>query len=228
MLGPVLLSLSLAVAPAAGVDPVAVIVTSERMGAAEAADAVATQVHQALVREGWAQTLDVTASSERVKATGFADPRKCKGARSCVSKLAVLLGARAVVVSVDVGKLGGTLAIHLEAVAADDERSLEVTDVTAGTDLLAEKSALPVTLFARAVAAKLKARAAVAHAPRPGDAPTVTTLTPGPSGLPADGELAGASAGPALAALIAVTALTGAAAIATVALVVVASGARSQ
>ncbi|MBX7101778.1 MAG: hypothetical protein K1X89_28950, partial [Myxococcaceae bacterium] len=75
---------------------------------------------------------------------------------------------------------------------------------------------------------KLKARAAVAHAPRPGDAPTVTTLTPGPSGLPADGELTGASTGSSLAAPIAVTALTGAAAIATVALVVVASGARSQ
>lgn len=189
----------LAQAPA----PVAVVVSSKRPGADPYSAAAAARVHAALVREGVkaGDALDDVATGARVKAAGFSDARNCQGGASCLAKLAVLLGPNAVVVGVDVGKIGSQLAIRLEAVSSKTGASLFVSDVSAPVDGWGDKVAVPITLFARQLLDKLKALTpvpvVVAPVPAevmrptepvkpPPDAPLAAELTPPPVPPPAE------------------------------------------
>jgi hypothetical protein len=131
--------------------PVAVVLTSKRPGAEAVSQKIATRVFEVLKKEQIGGLLNAAQSAKELKANGFSDPRTCQGMRSCLTKLAILLGARAVVVGVDVGKVGKTLAIHLEAVAADQEQPLASLDVSSSLDGWSDAMSAPIAVFARDV-----------------------------------------------------------------------------
>ena len=174
--------------------PVAVVVTSKRPKAEGFSAKVAGKVFESLRKEGISPLLDDAAASKELQRAGFDDPKSCNGGQTCVAKLAVLLGAKAVVVGVDVGKISKSLAIHLEAMAADTEEPLATADFVTSADKWADKAALPISQFAKQLKEKLaiKKRPAsppVVEAPpvsapmperTPDDAPTVVALSPSP------------------------------------------------
>ncbi len=181
----------LAQAPTQPPAPVAVVVSSKRPGADPFSANAATRVHAALLREGMkaGDLLDDVATGKKVKAAGFSDARKCQGGASCLLKLALLLGPNAVVVGVDVGKIGSNIAIRLEAVSSHTGKSLLLTDVTAPVDGWGDKAAVPIALFARQLLEKLTTLlppppptpVVIAPEPPPSDAPVVVALTPPPT-----------------------------------------------
>lgn len=176
---------------------VAVVVSSKRPGADVFATTAAQRVHAALLREGVppGDLFDDAATGKKVKAAGFSDARNCNGGASCLAKLALLLGPNAIIVGVDVGKIGGQLAVRLEAFSAQTAKSMLVSDVTVPVDNWGDKVAVPITLFARQLAEKVKALApppppVVKNEPPPPakelpDAPVVQALTPPPTPPPA-------------------------------------------
>ncbi len=179
----------LAQAPTQPPAPVAVVVSSKRPGADPFSANAATRVHAALLREGMkaSDLLDDVATGKKVKAAGFSDARKCQGGASCLLKLALLLGPNAVVVGVDVGKIGSNIAIRLEAVSSHTGKSLLLTDLTAPVDGWGDKAAVPIALFARQLIEKLNTLqppSPVVIVPQPAvptDAPVVVALTPPPT-----------------------------------------------
>ena len=174
--------------------PLAVVVSSKRAGADTFASSTAARMHAALLREGFppAEVLDDAAAAKRVR---VADARKCQGGASCLAKLAVLVGPDAVVIGVDVGKIGTQLAVRFEAVSAKTGKSLALADVSAPVEGWGDKLAVPIALFVRQLAEKLAALRAepvvvptppvvVAERPKP-DAPVAVDLTPPPPPPPA-------------------------------------------
>lgn len=164
--------------------PITVLVASKRAGAEAFTAKVATKVHQTLLANGTAGVLDDGAGAKLVKKAG-GDARNCAGGTECLAKTAALLGPKAVVIGVDVGKIAKTLAIHVEAVRAGANEPLAIADFTAPADTWADQSAEPLTAFAKQVAEKLVAPETppVAKADdikRPSDAPNDTNLTPPP------------------------------------------------
>jgi hypothetical protein len=160
--------------------PLSVVATSKRPGAEAFGPKVAARVLELMKREAVSNTLDDGQTIKLLKAAEFPDPRACSGGKKCVKKLAVLLGPRAVVVSVDVAKLGKSLSIHLEAIAADVVEPLAVADVTADAETWKEQSAVGIVTFTRELKSKLT-EPAPAAAPLPSPAPPrVATLTPEP------------------------------------------------
>lgn len=168
--------------------PVAVTLTSRRPNTDAFTPKVAARVVEVLKREGVADVRDDARSVKDLKAAGFSDPRSCNGGQSCSAKLAVLLGPRAVLVAVDVGKVGKSLAIHLEAFAADLPEPIAVADITARDDKWADQSLAEITTFARQVKDRLPVTPVkVATAPPPppdptskSDAPVKPALEPKP------------------------------------------------
>lgn len=168
--------------------PVAVVMTSKRPGAETAAPKIAQRVFDSFKREGVVGLLDDAATAKELRAAGFSDPRSCQGTRACLSKLAILLGPRAVVVGIDVGKVGKTLAIHLEAVSADREESLGTLDVSSSLSGWSDAMSAPIVVFVRDVKAglELKKKAPADPPPTPPlevartDTPKKTELVPAP------------------------------------------------
>lgn len=194
--------------------PLSVVATSKRPGAEAFGPKVAARVLELMKREQVSNTLDDGQTIKLLKAAEFPDPRACNGGRKCVKKLAVLLGPRAVVVSVDVAKLGKALSIHLEAIAADVAEPLAVADVTADSETWKEQSAVGIVTFTREMKSKLSEPPPVSPPLPPPDPPRVTTLTPEPvSGAPVELQKAATPSAPSIGPWIAVGA--GAAALAT-------------
>src|SRR3990167_1722689 len=133
--------------------PVAVVMTSKRPGAETVAPKIAQRVFDSFKREGVGGLLDDAATAKELRAAGFSDPKSCQGTRACLSKLAILIGPRAVVVGIDVGKVGKTLAIHLEAVSADKETSLATLDVSSSLSGWSDAMSAPIVVFVRDVKA---------------------------------------------------------------------------
>ncbi len=167
--------------------PVAVVLTSKRPGAEAVAPKIAQRVLDSFKREGVTALLDDAATTKELRAAGFSDPKSCQGTRACLSKLAILLGPRAVVVGVDVGKVGKTLAIHLEAVAADKDTSLGTLDVSSSLSGWSDAMSAPIVVFVRDVKAGLEVGKKSAKEAPPStppleaaqtDAPKKTDLTP--------------------------------------------------
>jgi hypothetical protein len=154
-------------APADLRGPVAVVVTSRRPGADPYSAKIAARILETAKREGVPNVLDDAAASKELKEAGYSDPRTCEGAPSCTIKLAVILGAKAVVIGVDVGKVAKSLAIHLEAVTADGEQSLFSVDLLAPADAWQDKALVDITKFVRKVKEALKPAAPVAELKEP-------------------------------------------------------------
>lgn len=171
--------------------PIAVVISSKRPNAETFSPKLAAKVLEALRKEGIGPLLDDTAATRELKLAGFGDPKSCAGGTSCVAKLAVLLGAKAVVIGVDVGKVSKSLAIHLEAMAADVDDPLATVDFLAPADKWADKAGQPIAQFVSALKEKLAIKKhPSAFEPTPevepvvatgSDAPRNTTLTPAPS-----------------------------------------------
>jgi hypothetical protein len=188
-----MLSLVLAVslAQSAGVrTPVGVVLTSNRPGAEAVSVKIATRVYDVLRKEGVGGLMNHAETAKELKASGFSDPRTCQGTRACLTKLAILLGAKAVVIGVDVGKIGKTLAIHLDAIAADQEKPLASLDVSSSVDGWSDAMSAPIVVFARDVKAGLELQREPPPLPPPvvvakvDDAPKKADLTPAPKDEP--------------------------------------------
>ncbi|MCA2978610.1 MAG: hypothetical protein INH41_14190 [Myxococcaceae bacterium] len=181
-----MLSCLVAVAVVLGAEagPVAVVATSKRPGAEALGPKVAARVLELLRRESVSDTLDDAKTLAVLKAAEFPDPRACNGGKKCSQRLALLLGPRAVLVSVDVAKFGKSLTIHLEAHAAAGGDSLAVADVTAAADAWKEQSAVGFITFARELARRLAPApppsGPVAKADAPREAPLTSAVTPPP------------------------------------------------
>lgn len=189
MLSLVLIHLAMSQAPEVR-NPVAIVITSKRPGAEQVAPKIAVRVFESFKREGVAGLLNDAAASKELRAAGFSDPKSCQGTRACLSKLAILLGPKAVVVGVDVGKVGKTLAIHLEAVAADREESLGTLDVSSGLTDWSDAMSAPIVVFVRDVKAGLEVKRKVEEPPPAppltvADAPRKAELTPPPPSVEA-------------------------------------------
>jgi hypothetical protein len=178
-----LLLLQLTLAQAEVRTPVAVVITSKRPGAEAVSPKIAQRVLDTFKREGVAGLLDDAAAIKELRSAGFSDPKTCQGTRACLSKLAVLLGPKAVVVGVDVGKVGKTLAIHLEAVAADKDESLGSLDISASINGWSDAMSAPIVVFVRDVKGGLELKRSTTPPPPPeevvkNDTPRKTELTP--------------------------------------------------
>ena len=167
--------------------PVGVVLTSRRPNTDAFAPKIAAKVVELLKREGVADVRDDARATKDLKSAGFSDPRSCNGGQTCSARLAVLLGPKAVLVAVDVGKVGKSLAIHLEAFAADLTESVAVADISAREDKWADQSLADITTFVRQIKDKLPLPVKVAVTPTPPppdvkkatpDAPVKTTLEP--------------------------------------------------
>jgi hypothetical protein len=168
-------------------EPVAVVQSSRRPGAEAQAPKISQRVVDSLRREGVGELLEVARAAKELRALGFSDPRTCQGTQACLAKLAVLLGPHAIVVGVDVGRVGKTLAIHLDAVAADQEAPLASLDVSSSLDGWSDAMSAQIVVFARDVKAGLVIKRAVDVPPPlpPPDAPVTQQLLPPPSLGPA-------------------------------------------
>ena len=172
--------------------PVAVVMTSKRPGAETVAPKIAARVFDSFKRESVEGLLNDAAGAKELRAAGFSDPKSCQGTRACLSKLAILLGPKAVVVGVDVGKVGKTLAIHLEAVAADREESIATLDISSSLNEWSDAMSAPIVVFVRDVKAGLELKKKVEPPPPTppltvADAPKKTELTPAPKDEPVGG-----------------------------------------
>lgn len=179
MLPVVLFLLSQAPAPGSA----AVLVASKRPGADAPAKTVAARMTSAAGAAGFTVAADAVTAKALKKAK--LNPRDCQGATACLQKSATALGA--VVFGVDVGKIGDSLAIHVEAVNAAG--SLGALDVPVDGNLKpADLDALEA--FAKSVASTLAPAsstppvATAAPKPAPADAPKPATLEPAPAAPP--------------------------------------------
>lgn len=171
--------------------PVGVVVSSKRPGSDAAAQKVATRMVEALGGAKFTGVLDDAATGKLLKRAKL-NARDCQGAGPCLIKLAKALGPTAIVIGVDVGKIGDSLAIHVEAVGV--EASVLAVDVPADADLKpGQLDALDG--FAKSVAEKLTPTPAADQAPPPSDAPKAAVLEPTPPPTPPPAVTA-ARAGP--------------------------------
>ncbi len=196
MLPLVLLQLALSQAPEVRA-PVAIVITSKRPGAEALAPKITQRVFDSFKREGVGSLLDDAATAQELRAAGFSDPKSCQGTRACLAKLAILLGPKAVVVGVDVGKIGKTLAIHLEAVAADKDQSLGTLDVSSSLNGWSDAMSAPIVVFVRDVKAGLDLKKKEPVEPPPSLPPLEVARTDTPKKVeltPATKPLASASA----------------------------------
>jgi len=138
--------------------PLAVLVTSERSGSAPYSAAIAKSVSQELERARAGVLLPESESVPRLQSAGSPKPKSCNGSRPCLLKLAEGLGAEAVLIAVDVGKLGSKLVIHVEGISAQGE-SLAVLDFSTAVSSYTIDAAGPIVLFADSLAQKLRAQA---------------------------------------------------------------------
>ncbi len=158
--------------------PVAVVVSSMRPNAETYSSKIAGRVLETLRKEGVGPLLDDASASRELKQAGV-DPKGCAGGQSCVAKLAVLLGPKAVVVGVDVGKVAKSLAIHIEAMAADSDEPLVTVDFVAAAEKWADKSGSPISSFVAQLKEKLvikKRPPAIVRADPEADAPPTKPL----------------------------------------------------
>jgi hypothetical protein len=164
--------------------PVSIALTSRRPNAETAASRIAARLFELLKREGIADVRDDARTVKELKAAGFSDPRSCNGGQTCSGRLAVLLGPKAVLVAVDVGKVSRSLAIHLEAFAADLSEPLLAIDIEVREDKWADQSLADLTSFARQLKDKLAVAAPIAVVTPPPDSPRETKLEPAPIAAP--------------------------------------------
>lgn len=160
--------------------PVAVLASSKRPAVDQYVTVFTARAHAVLKREGVAPLIEEAAAWEQLKLAGVSDPRGCQGSRACVARMATILGPHTVVVGIDVGKAGQSLAVIMEAVAADTGLAIHTSEFEVPIAKYSDASALPVTLFARELKKKLDAdRPVVVEKAK--DAPVQVALVPAPA-----------------------------------------------
>lgn len=191
----IVLMTQLALAQTAEVrSPVAVVLASQRPGAETVAPQIVQWVLESFKREGVSGLLDDAATKRELAMLGSsAELRSCEGLRTCLSKLGFLLGPKAVVVGVDVGRFGKTLAIHLEAIAADSGDRLGTLHVSSLVDDWREAMTASMGPFVRDVKVSLE----VAK-----EAAPTTVLSPPSSSMAAVAETPQATSGLRIAAYV--------------------------
>jgi hypothetical protein len=145
------------------------VITSERSGAGSYSSAIAKVVDQQLRKAGAGVPFTDVERLDKLK------PKSCNGNGACLQKLAAALGNDGVLVSVDVGKLGSKLVIHLEALSQSG--SLESVDLGAAASSWQLDLSGPISLFASALAQKMQPPAATAP-------PTSAIAPPPPAATP--------------------------------------------
>ena len=174
-----LMTLLAAQVPATELAPVAVVLTSQRHGSELPATRVAERVLETCRREGITLPFELAGAVDEFKAAGVADPRSCNGTTACLARLAVVLGARAVVVGVDVALVAGQLSIHLEAIAAGSTTPLATADLLAPAGTWGDVTVVGITHFARQVKEGLAPRGlSETKPPLVQDAPRVAAAKP--------------------------------------------------
>jgi hypothetical protein len=153
--------------------PVVVTASSKRPGTDAVAAQIVSRIRETLIREGVGDVLTEDAGLATLKSAGVKDSKTCQGSSACLNKLAILVGPKAVVVGIDVGKVGKTLAVHIESTAADSEKALASLDVSASADDWNETLAVAFVTFVRQVKSALM----VKSAPRI-DVPVETVMVP--------------------------------------------------
>lgn len=178
----VTLLVALALSQAPTRQPIAVVVSSQRPGADAFSSKLAERLREALVEAGFEAPLGDAEALQQLTAQGAADPRRCQGRSSCLSQLATLLGPRAVVVGLDVGKVAKSLAIHVEAVGSGEEGVLLASDSSATVSDWSGRARESFSSFSKELATRLRdPDAPVAAAPKVTrrsrhEAPAATTL----------------------------------------------------
>lgn len=163
-------------------EPVMVTVSSRRVGGEQIANGLATQVKAIIERESGRSVKDGKSKEK--------ESRACQGQGACLKLIAEDLGPQAVVVGIDAAKVGKSIAVHLEAMAADQADALAVADFLVPATKWQEASGAAVTVFARNVVEKLKVTPPIAPVanegsnPKPSDSPKATPLEPGNNNPP--------------------------------------------
>lgn len=157
--------------------PVGVGLASKRPGVDALAPSLAVKVAVALEAAGVQDVLSPAALARALK--GKAELRSCNASAACLARIAALLGPRAVVVGVDVGKVAKTLAVHLEAISAEGGRSLAVADVTTTVDGSAAELDGVLSTFSQELLRALRPSPPPAQPPV-ADAPVAVKLEPTP------------------------------------------------
>ncbi|HEY8209296.1 MAG TPA: hypothetical protein VIG99_17530 [Myxococcaceae bacterium] len=113
-----------------------VVVLPVRTAAVTAARATAVSERVAQILRAGGVTLASTPSEAMatLRSLGAGDPSECRGDSACVAKLGALLGAR-LVVGIGVGEFEGTVAVHLEVVAAPPDGATLIDDELLPADL---------------------------------------------------------------------------------------------
>ncbi len=139
----------------AAVRPVGIAVTSDRPGTAQFSPAIAQLVRTELQRAKVDDLLSDSEALQRFGAAGLKSARTCGSSRPCLAKLAAALGDPAVLVSVDVGKLGSKLVVHLLAIDGGGE-ALATNEFSAATASFQFDSSGPIAVFAESLATRLR------------------------------------------------------------------------
>jgi hypothetical protein len=169
--------------------PVAVLATSKRPSVDQYVATLTARAHALFEKEGIAPLLDEASGIHQLKVAGVTDSRTCQGGTACVARLALILGEHAVVVGIDVGKAGPSLAVLMEAVAADTKQPLLTSEFSVPIAKYSDECALPLTVFARQLKAKLDAenpapvKVVEPLQKPPPDAPVVAKIEPPPPAL---------------------------------------------
>jgi hypothetical protein len=176
---PLLLSLALSAGSTA---PVSVVVDSHRPGAESAADELVSLLYLALVDAGVPrdELLLEDRAESRTGTGGFARARQCEGRVLCLRSLAQLLGERAIVVGVDVGRVSDQLVGRVVAVRAVGEPVAEL-ELSADFATWSASCNRALPAFARTLSAQREGAAvvnALAPAPAPEGVPVTVSAEP--------------------------------------------------
>lgn len=143
--------------------PLAVAVSSKRPGSEEYAKKIAQRIQELMAAR---LNTQVMTDEETVRAAGDKDPKTCQAVPNCLVAVAQTLGKRAVLLGVDVGRVRGTLAVYVEALAADSAESLAVADFTVSEKWEGSLDK-PITDFIKVLEPRLKIAGAVVVAATP-------------------------------------------------------------
>ena len=165
MTAPALLTLLAALSGAASTSPSLAVVVVRRAALAKGAAAdIATEVTAALQAAGVVVDTPPAAVAQKLKAAGLPESESCDGAKMCVMGMGGKLGVQ-VLVAIEVGALGKSVAIHLEALTIPDGKRLAQHDVLAQQDNL--KKLAGVDGFAGRLQAALSSSTSASAEPKP-------------------------------------------------------------
>jgi hypothetical protein len=141
MSAPLLLALFAALSGAAPAEPTIAVVVVRRAALPRApATDVANQVAMALQSSGMAVGLPPDVVEQKLRKLGV-EAESCEGVKECVVAVGTKLGAQ-IIVAVELGALGKSVAIHLDAITIPEGKRLAQHDLIAQQDGLRKLTGL--------------------------------------------------------------------------------------